>query len=229
MPEQVQKVLDRILEWWKKFNTKQKTLLISIVAVVLVALAILAAVVSKPKMVTLVTCATTAESGQVKNILDSENISYELSEDGLAFQVNEKDYANASIILGTNDIPTSGTKLSDVFDGGFSSTEADKTKKYKLYLEEYYAEKLETLSNVDAAAVTLDLPDEDGTILSKGEQAYVTAILTLNGTMDDEQAAGLAKYLATNVGNDDTSNVLILDNSSNVLFSGQDMPTTSCL
>ena len=67
MPEQVQKVLDRILEWWKKFNTKQKTLLISIVAVVLVALAILAAVVSKPKMVTLVTCATTAESGQVKN------------------------------------------------------------------------------------------------------------------------------------------------------------------
>ena len=48
MPEQVQKVLDRILEWWKKFNTKQKTLLISIVAVVLVALAILAAVVSKP-------------------------------------------------------------------------------------------------------------------------------------------------------------------------------------
>ncbi len=90
MPEQVQKVLDRILEWWKKFNTKQKTLLISIVAVVLVALAILAAVVSKPKMVTLVTCATTAESGQVKNILDSENISYELSADGLAFQVNEK-------------------------------------------------------------------------------------------------------------------------------------------
>lgn len=222
MPEQVQKVLDRILEWWKKFNTKQKTLLISIVAVVLVALAILAAVVSKPKMVTLVTCETTAESGQVKNILDSENISYELSADGLAFKVNEKDYANASIVLGTNDIPTSGTKLSDVFDGGFSSTEADKTKKYKLYLEEYYAEKLETLSNVDAAAVTLDLPDEDGTILSKGEQAYVTAILTLNGTMDDEQAAGLAKYLATNVGNDDTSNVLILDNSSNVLFSGQD-------
>ena len=72
-------------------------------------------------------------------VLESENISYELSADGLAFQVNEKDYANASIVLGTNDIPTSGTKLSDVFDGGFSSTEADKTKKYKLYLEEYYA------------------------------------------------------------------------------------------
>ena len=37
MPEQVQKVLDRILEWWKKFNTKQRSVLISIAAVVIVA------------------------------------------------------------------------------------------------------------------------------------------------------------------------------------------------
>ena len=222
MPEQIQKVLDKIAEWWKKFNTKQKMLLISIVGVILVALAILAAVISRPKMVTLITCASTAESGQVKSILDSENISYELSSDGLLFRVNEKDYANASIVLGTNDIPTSGTDLADVFDGGFSSTEADKTKKYKLYLEEYYAEKLETLSNVDAAAVTLDLPNDDGTILSKDEQAYVAVILTLNSDMDDEQATGIAKYLATNVGNDDTANILILDSNSNVLYSGVD-------
>ena len=41
MPEQVQKILNRILEWWKKFNTKQKALLISSTAVVLVALVIL--------------------------------------------------------------------------------------------------------------------------------------------------------------------------------------------
>lgn len=196
MPEQVQKVLDRIPRMVEKIQYKTKDTADQHCGMLcLWLLQFLRQCVSKPKMVTLVTCETTAESGQVKNILDSENISYELSADGLAFQVNEKDYANASIVLGTNDIPTSGTKLSDVFDGGFSSTEADKTKKYKLYLEEYYAEKLETLSNVDAAAVTLDLPDEDGTILSKGEQAYVTAILTLNGTMDDEQAAGLAKYL----------------------------------
>lgn len=70
--------------------------------------------------------------------------------------------------------------------------------------------------------MTLDLPDEDGTILSKGEQAYVTVILTLNGTMDEEQAAGLAKYLAANVGNDDTKNVRILDSAMNVLYSGED-------
>ena len=45
MPEQVQNILNKITEWWKKFNTKQKALLISIVAVIIVALAILAAAV----------------------------------------------------------------------------------------------------------------------------------------------------------------------------------------
>ena len=47
MPEQVQNILNKITEWWKKFNTKQKALLISIVAVIIVALAILAAVVNR--------------------------------------------------------------------------------------------------------------------------------------------------------------------------------------
>ena len=45
MPEKLKQILNKIAEWWKKFSTKQKALIISIVAVVVVALAILAAVV----------------------------------------------------------------------------------------------------------------------------------------------------------------------------------------
>ena len=53
MPEQLQQVLDKALEWWKKFNTKQKALLASITAVVILSLVILAVVVSTPNMMTL--------------------------------------------------------------------------------------------------------------------------------------------------------------------------------
>ena len=98
MPEQVQNILNKITEWWKKFNTKQKALLISIVAVIIVALAILAAVVSKPNMVTLHECQTTAEAGTVKDLLDGESISYQMSQDGLIFYVDAKDEAAASIL-----------------------------------------------------------------------------------------------------------------------------------
>ena len=50
------------------------------------------------------------------------------------FQVNEKDKSNASILLGSNEIPTDGYGIDDVFDGSFSTTESDKSKKYQLYL-----------------------------------------------------------------------------------------------
>ena len=178
MPEQVQNILNKITEWWKKFNTKQKALLISIVAVIIVALAILAAVVSKPNMVTLHECQTTAEAGTVKDLLDGESISYQMSQDGLIFYVDAKDEAAASILLGKNDIPSQGASIDNVFDGGFSSTEADKTKKYKVYLQKYFAEQLETLSNVESASVTLDIPNDDGTILAKDQDSYAAVILT---------------------------------------------------
>ena len=38
MPEQLQKILDRVVEWWKKFSNKQRILLISLTAVVILAL-----------------------------------------------------------------------------------------------------------------------------------------------------------------------------------------------
>lgn len=223
MPEQVQKIIDKVVEWWKRFNTKQRMLLISIAAVIIVALVILAAVVSTPKMLPLITCASTAEAGEVKSLLENEGIEYSVSDDGLVFEVNEKDRANASILLGSNEIPTDGYSLEDVFSDGFSATEADKEKKYKLYLQEAFAEKLESLNNVERASVTLDLPKEDGTILSREEQASVGVILSLSSPMSEEQAAGLAQYLATNVGNEDTSKITIMDSDMNILFSGDDI------
>ena len=84
---------------------------------------------------------------------------------------------------------------------------------------------METLSNVESASVTLDIPNDDGTILAKDQDSYAAVILTLNGDMDEDQAAGLAKYIATQLGNKNTDNIQILDSNSNVLFSGDSSDT----
>ena len=47
-------------------------------------------------------------------------------------------------------------------------------------------------------------------------------ILTLDGEMDEDQAAGIAQYIATEVGNDTTDRITILDSDTNMLFSGGD-------
>ena len=133
MPEQIQQILNKILEWWKKFNTKQKALLASITAAIVLSLVILALVVSTPKMMTLHTCTSLAEAGTIKELLTDNGIVFETSTDGMVFSVEEADYADARILLGANEIPTDGPDIDDVFSGGFSSTEADKDKRYKVY------------------------------------------------------------------------------------------------
>lgn len=44
------KLLERIKEWWNKFQPKQKTLIIGIAVVILLAIAILVAVLTKSSM-----------------------------------------------------------------------------------------------------------------------------------------------------------------------------------
>ncbi len=225
MPENVQNIINKVKEWWKKFSIKQKTLLISITAVIILALVILAAVMSQPKMVTLITCENATQASQVKNLLDGEGIDADISQDGLTFSVNSKDEANASILLGANEIPTEGYSIDNVFDGSFSTTESDKNKKYQLYLEKKFEDQLATISNVQSASVSLSIPEDDGTIITMNQETYASVILQLNGEMGEEQAAGIAKFIATEVGNDSTDNILLIDSDGNVLFSGGDTST----
>jgi len=167
MPEQLQQVLDKALEWWKKFNTKQKALIASITAVIVLSLVILAVVVSTPNMMTLHTCESLTEASAIKTLLTDNGIKYETSTDGMIFSVEESDYADARILLGANEIPTNGPNIDNVFTGGFSSTEADKDKRYKVYLQEDLSNVLKDIEGVEEAAVRLDLPSNDGTIISK--------------------------------------------------------------
>ena len=223
MPEQLQQVLDKALEWWKKFNTKQKALLASITAVVILSLVILAVVVSTPNMMTLHTCESLTEASAIKTLLTDNGVKYETSTDGMIFSVEESDYADARILLGANEIPTDGPNIDNVFTGGFSSTEADKDKRYKVYLQEDLSTVLKDIEGVEDASVRLDLPSNDGTIISKDEQASVSVLLTVNNHFEEAQASAIAQFLATNVGNDDTSKITIISNSGKVLFSGEEV------
>ena len=77
MPERIQAILNKVVAWWKKFNTKQRTLMISAVAVVIVALVILAVVLSRPTKVELVEAESASDASSIKNVLEDNNITYD--------------------------------------------------------------------------------------------------------------------------------------------------------
>ncbi|MBQ2705490.1 MAG: flagellar biosynthesis protein [Agathobacter sp.] len=223
MPEQVQKILDRIIEWWKKFNNKQRILILSAVAVVIIALGILAVVLATPSVTMLYRCENYTEASQIKELLDTdETINYSTSDDGLIFYVEEEDEATASMLLGSNEISTVNYSIDSVVDGSFTSTEADKQKKYQEFLEKKFASHISNLSIIESCTVDLDMPKDDGTILSREQSATAAVNLVLKSDMSSEQAYALAKYVATQLGNDSTEGVTIIDSDCNVLYSGSD-------
>lgn len=226
MQERLRSIPKQLLEWWNKFSVRQKTLIASIALAVVVGLAIVAKIVTTPTMVPIRTCEDAKEAAEVKQLLEAEGIEPEISNDGLSFSVKSQDEANAVIALGQNGIPASGYDFNNVFDGGFSTTEADKTKKYQRYLQDELAKQLEMLDIVDWATVKLSMPVDDGTVLALEEDTYAAVTLSLTGELDEERASGLAKWIATAVGNDNTDEISIMDREGNALFIGGDTSTS---
>ena len=87
MQERVKEVPKRILEWWNKFSAKQKTLIAGIAIAVIIGLAFVVKVLTTPTMITIQNCKDTKEAAKVKELLVGEDIYYEVSDDGLNFQV----------------------------------------------------------------------------------------------------------------------------------------------
>ncbi len=226
MPEQLQKLIDRFVEWWKKFNNKQRAILVSITAVVVVALAILGFVVSRPTYVTVYTASDMKEANSVNSLLRDNNITYTTQNAGMTFLVDAKQEAQVCYLLAENDYPSDSYSMDNVVGGGLSTTEADKQKKYKDFLERKFADHISQFDFVKSANVDITLPANDGTILSREQEGTAAVQLDLRYDIDSEQAFGIALFVATELGNKGTNGVTVLDQRTGaVLYSGADEGT----
>ncbi len=220
MPDKIREILNNIVEWWKKFTKKQQMILVSSTLIVIIAVAILAFVLTRPKMTIIKICDNAKEASTVQQLLTDAGIYHEVSDTGLTFSIQQKDSAAANILLGSNAIRTEDEGLKAILNGSLSTTESDKTKLEKEYKEKHIAQVLETLENVEKASVMLDIPNDDGTLIASNKESFAEVFLTLDGEMSEEQALGLARMIATGLGNKTTDNISIMDSNLNMLYSG---------
>ncbi|MBO4901635.1 MAG: flagellar M-ring protein FliF [Lachnospiraceae bacterium] len=218
--ERLRQIPQKILDWWNKFTSKQKTIIISVAAGVILALAILVTVLTRPQYETLITCESTKVASEITALLDGESIGYQITDDGLIISVKKEDMAKATLLLGANNYPADSYSLETALAGGFSTTESDKQKTYKLYQERHLEEIMKEQAAVNAAYVTLSIPENDGTLLAKEEETYASVMLDLNEELGVGVAENFAKNIATAVGNKTTANITIIDSNGNLLYSG---------
>lgn len=223
MAERVKELLSKILEWWNKFSTRQKTFIISAGAGIILAFAILISILMRPHYILLLTCESTKEASEVTELLSGANLDYQVSDDGYQIKINKDQQSEANLLLGANDIQSYAYTIDNVTEGGFTTTEADKQRRYELYLETRLANDIiGKFTSVKSAVVDLVIPERTGTLIDSEEESSIWVILELDGEFTADAAASLAKGVSVAIGNETTEKVVITDVNGNMLFSGDD-------
>lgn len=207
------KLLAKFLGWWNKFKPVQKTIIICLLAGVILAIGILTAILTRKQYQELVVCQSTKEAATVDELLAGQALDYKVSDDGLTFSILESQVSDANLLLGANDIPTTSYSIDDVLNGSFSTTEADKQKRYRLYLENQMEDDLKTLAPIENATVQLTIPENTGTLIAQEKETYASVLLQFANieAFTEESAASMARFVATALGNDTTDNITIID------------------
>ncbi|MBP3475575.1 MAG: flagellar M-ring protein FliF [Lachnospiraceae bacterium] len=228
MVDKLKELGNRLLEWWNRFTAKQKTLIVVILCAVILALVGIVTMLTQPQYVLLRECETTAEAAEVRDLLEGESLSFKISDDGLTVSILKSQQSDANLLLGANNIQAASYDINNVTDGSFSTTESDKQKKYVVYMQKYLEhDVLSKFTAVKSAYVTLNIPENDGTLIASEEESSAWILLELKDEFSSESAAYLARAVATAIGNETTNNIVIMDTEGNMLFTGDDNYTVS--
>lgn len=220
MVERLKQIPTQLLEKWNSFTNKQKTIIISVVAAVFFAIVLLSFIISRPKMVELVSLDTTKDASEVTDVLDSAKVAYKLSDGSKTISVDKKDYSNALLLLGKNDIPATTMSLDDAFNSSFSTTESEKSKRWLLYQENQIRTMLIAINGIKDAVVNISSKTSENTILEENQEVSASVLITTTKDFSDGTPETIANLIAMKLGNKDTNNIRIANQNGTLLFSG---------
>ena len=227
MPERLKEILQKVIDWWNKFTSRQKTIIIGLAASLVFAFAIIIYVTSQPQYTVLYTSENPADAAKVEELLTGANIKYKASPDGLKFSVETSQYPTAVWALGAAGYGADEYTIQEALNGSISTTASDKEKLTQEAYESKVEKNLTSFSNVKSADVLLHLAKQDGTLIREKQESSAYITIEHDGTFTASNAANVARAVATWLGNETTANITILDSNSNLLFAGGDDYTTA--
>lgn len=222
MVERLKKIPTRLLELWNKFTSKQKAIIISVVAALILALIIVIAVTGKVKYVELTTCESTKTASKIVDLLKTEGITHKTSGDQLVIYVDEKQKENAVFLLASNDMPTTGITMEELLNNSLSTTNSDRTLKVNLFFQNEIRNYLIKMDGVDDAQVSYIPVDTTNSLLSAKQNTTASVMLKVNNDFKVSTAATIAELVASVLGNTSTDGIKVVDQSGNLLFGGSD-------
>lgn len=228
MLDRLKSIQTRFVEFWNRYTSKQKTLIVSISAAVIFTLVALVVLLNRTRYVELVTFDNTADAAAAKEVLTAAGIEPSITGNGLVFSVDEKKESDARLVLGENNIATNkDDSEKDLFDTSMSTTDRERQLKEKIYEQVQLGNIIQKVEGVKQATVQITLPDSTNSLLADTQEASASVMLVTTRDFNEDSVEGIANFVATSLGNTDTSKVRIIDQSGKLLYGGDNDTTTT--
>lgn len=222
MQERLKELPKKFLEYWNKWTSKQKTIIISAIAVVIVMVAIFVMVLGRTKYVELDTFDDTRTASQVVSMLKDNAIATRLGADNLTVMVDEERYGEAVMTVAVSDLVEEGrVSLTDLFDNDLTTTNGERLQKSHLYntanMEEWIRNYNTGITDIGISYIA---KDTSNSIINANKTIPVAIYLVTNEFFEKKTAEAVAEYVARGVGNPNADDVVVTDQKGNILFNG---------
>ncbi len=222
MVDKLKKIPVQLLNQWNKYSSKQKTIIISVIATVFLALIILVTFMNRIQYQTLIVNETTKDASAVAELLEDEGIAYKLGDDKVTILVDKKKYSDALLLVYSSDVPTSGLTMEQLMSNDLSTTNSDRNLKNHLYIQSEIRKYLITMTGIKDAQVTYVPQENTYSVLSEKQDYPASVALTITDDFDISTAQAVAEYVAAAIGNESTEKIKVIDQNGNLLFGGKD-------
>lgn len=223
MRERFQKLRDSALEYWNKFNKRQRLIVAlagSVGLLLLLAVVLFVALrAGSPKYEPLFTQLEAEDANTIVQDLRKSNTPYQIKEGGSAILVKKKDVLEKRMELAAKGLPSKGTVGYELFDNTRLGV-TDFTQKVNLRraIEGEMARTIMGLKPVEKARVMIVQPSPSLFIdYDQKASASVALQLVEKATLDEDQVRGIVHLVAASVEGLDPKDVTVVDSNGNIL------------
>ncbi|MDR5658272.1 flagellar basal-body MS-ring/collar protein FliF [Serpentinicella sp. ANB-PHB4] len=219
MPESLQQMRTQLNEYFQSLEKKQKIKMLVSTILVLVSLTILILVFMNPRYVVLHSNLSPQESGEIKSILESNNVKVRFGDTSSVLKVPRNDLERAQVLVATQGISTDFIS-EDLFEGSsFMQTSEDRARDSRIKKQNYLRSTIEQIPGIENAVVNLSTPERTGFIMSDNEDAKASVYLSLGrgSNIDPQSVDGITRLVANAVPGLDPENVTIHGTDGRVL------------
>ncbi len=233
MNEQLLRMREKAIEYWNRYNNRQKLMFGAAVLFLLVAIILFVLYASRPEYIPLYSNdLSEQEVGEIKEALDAQGYAYQLAPSGRNILVPRKDAANITVDLAAKGIPKSGSISYEVFSQnlGFGTSDRQLDVIERDAMQNELASLIKRINGVQDAEVMLSLPEESVFINpNNNQQATASVVVQVEPGkgLDQDQIRALYYLVSRSVPDLPLENIVITNQYSQMLTLEDDSGTSS--